>query len=187
MNALIPINTEYLGFRFRSRLEARVAVFLHSARIEFEYEIEGFRLPSGPYLPDFWLPGMSLRGGESNGCWLEVKPADIESNHPLLQELGEASGKPAILCCGLPNSYRTICDPRTKCSDNMFQIYPWWDNCMQFVKCYSCGAVKIEFMESNYMHCHKCGEKADDEHPDLVAAMMAASKARFEHGENGAA
>jgi hypothetical protein len=185
MNALVPINTEYLGFKFRSRLEARVAKFFHCANIEFGYEIEGFSLPSGYYLPDFWLPGMSLRGEEYRGCWLEVKPPNTDCDQVRLRELGESSGSPAILCCGLPNSFswpygnrRTIAS-----SDNMYQIWPPWDNCLQFMKCYFCGAIKIEFMEGSYMFCHKCGGKSDDQHPDLVSAMYAASIARFEHGE----
>ena len=51
------INTMYNGYRFRSRLEARWAVFFDAARIEYEYEPEGFKLEDGTrYLPDFYLP-----------------------------------------------------------------------------------------------------------------------------------
>lgn len=50
------IQTEYAGYRFRSRAEARWAVFFRTAHIPFDYEREGFKLPSGAYLPDFWLP-----------------------------------------------------------------------------------------------------------------------------------
>ena len=50
------IETRYKGYRFRSRLEARWAVFFDALCIEWEYEREGFVLPYGPYLPDFWLP-----------------------------------------------------------------------------------------------------------------------------------
>ena len=52
-----PIETEYNGYRFRSRLEARWAVFFDSLKIKYEYEQEGFQLPNGKkYLPDFYLP-----------------------------------------------------------------------------------------------------------------------------------
>jgi hypothetical protein len=37
-----PIETEYKGFRFRGRLEARWAVFFDAAGIEWQYEVEGF-------------------------------------------------------------------------------------------------------------------------------------------------
>lgn len=49
------INTQYKGYNFRSRTEARWAVFLDALGFEWEYEREGFHLPSGPYLPDFYL------------------------------------------------------------------------------------------------------------------------------------
>ena len=35
-----PIETVYNGYRFRSRLEARWAVFFDAAGIEYEYEPE---------------------------------------------------------------------------------------------------------------------------------------------------
>jgi hypothetical protein len=61
-----PIETLDRGYRFRSRLEARWAVFFDRCRESFAYEHEGFRLPSGPYLPDFFFPH---RQG-----FVEVKP-----------------------------------------------------------------------------------------------------------------
>lgn len=62
------IETKYKGHRFRSRLEARWAVFFDSFKEKWRYEIEGFNLPSGYYLPDFWLPRFD--------CWLEIKPTE---------------------------------------------------------------------------------------------------------------
>ena len=51
------IETEYNGYKFRSRLEARWAVFFDNARIEYEYEPEGYENELGErYLPDFYLP-----------------------------------------------------------------------------------------------------------------------------------
>ena len=51
------IETEYKGYRFRSRLEARWAVFFDALGVQWFYEHEGFDLgKSGWYLPDFWLP-----------------------------------------------------------------------------------------------------------------------------------
>lgn len=56
------IETRYAGCRFRSRLEARWAVFFDTLGIRWEYEPEGFELPSGRYLPDFWFPDHRLYG-----------------------------------------------------------------------------------------------------------------------------
>lgn len=61
------IQTNYAGCRFRSRLEARWAVFFDSLKVPWSYEHEGFDLGGGEwYLPDFWLPEQRL--------WLEIKP-----------------------------------------------------------------------------------------------------------------
>jgi len=71
MAAIKPIETHYGGYRFRSRLEARWAVFFDSLDppIEWEYEPEGYEIPTSlgtqRYLPDFWL--------DSVGQWGEVK------------------------------------------------------------------------------------------------------------------
>lgn len=55
MIAAIP--AAYNGYRFRSRTEARWAVFLDILNIRWEYEVEGYQLADGlRYLPDFWLP-----------------------------------------------------------------------------------------------------------------------------------
>lgn len=61
------IETLYKGYRFRSRLEARWAVFFDAITVQYEYEPQGFSLGGVAYLPDFWLPTL--------GWWLEIKPS----------------------------------------------------------------------------------------------------------------
>lgn len=63
--ALKAIETFYNGYRFRSRLEARWAVFFDESGIRYEYEAEGYNLDGHRYLPDFWLP--------DKDCWAEIK------------------------------------------------------------------------------------------------------------------
>lgn len=59
MQNIKPIETIYNGNRFRSRLEARVAVALDEMGIKYFYEPEGYALSSGErYLPDFYLPDL---------------------------------------------------------------------------------------------------------------------------------
>jgi hypothetical protein len=66
MSNVKAIETQYQGYLFRSRLEARWAVFFDALGIEWRYEPEGYELPDGTrYLPDFWLP--------SEGKFAEVK------------------------------------------------------------------------------------------------------------------
>ena len=56
-----PIETVYNGYRFRSRLEARWAVFFDAAGIEYEYEPQGYVFDDGTkYLPDFFLPDFNI-------------------------------------------------------------------------------------------------------------------------------
>lgn len=59
------IPTKYNGYTFRSRQEARWAVFFDYLGVEYEYEKEGFNLPCGYYLPDFWIPEWK--------AWIEIK------------------------------------------------------------------------------------------------------------------
>ena len=71
-NNIKPIKTIYKGYRFRSRLEARWAVFFDACGVEWEYEPEGFDLGDGIcYLPDFLLHG--VKGYVEGDLYVEVK------------------------------------------------------------------------------------------------------------------
>lgn len=90
--AIKAIETRYLGHHFRSRLEARWAIYFDAAGIKWEYEHEGFVLPDEtPYLPDFWLPELK--------CFAEVKPFGFSK-----EEFYKASNlpRPCILLDGKP-------------------------------------------------------------------------------------
>lgn len=60
-----PIETYYNGYRFRSRLEARWAVFFRAVGLEYQYEPEGFEMGGICYLPDFYIPSIDR--------WFEIK------------------------------------------------------------------------------------------------------------------
>ena len=74
MAEIKAIETEYNGYRFRSRLETRWAVFFDALGIEYQYETEGFEAPTYNgqekvfYLPDFYLPKINI--------YCEVKGTD---------------------------------------------------------------------------------------------------------------
>lgn len=68
------IETKYKGYRFRSRLEARWAVFFESLGWKWEYEPEGFELESGWYLPDFRI---------NDHLWVEIKGKKPTENEKL--------------------------------------------------------------------------------------------------------
>ncbi len=70
-----PIETVYDGYKFRSRLEARWAVFFKTIGAKYDYEKEGYDLGKlGWYLPDFWLPHYSDEFNDGKtGVFVEVK------------------------------------------------------------------------------------------------------------------
>jgi hypothetical protein len=69
-----PIETHYKGYRFRSRLEARWAVFFDALGLAWEYEPEGFELGDGlRYLPDFRVRYPECDNNGKVFQWFEVK------------------------------------------------------------------------------------------------------------------
>lgn len=179
-----PIETVFKGFKFRSRLEARWAVFFETLGIPWEYEKEGYDLNGTWYLPDFFLPTVGLRSSGKPGIWIEVKSLEHKGTAEETAKyfnLYRATGYPLVLYKGIPEYQMEAGYQHGGSSGGE----GWWDNYMNFCKCFKCGCIKVEFLESNYMDCPKCGSHCDTDHPDLLAAIEAARQARFEHGERG--
>jgi hypothetical protein len=89
------IPTKYKGVVFRSRLEARWAVYFDYFGIEWLYEFQGFQLDSGCYLPDFWLPQVNH--------WAEVKPDKLTKLEELkIEDLVIGTGNDCLLLIGVP-------------------------------------------------------------------------------------
>ena len=75
MTDIKAIETRYKGYRFRSRLEARWAVFFDALGLTWDYEPEGFETDAGWYLPDFRL---TIDNPSDNPwVWVEVKPQKL--------------------------------------------------------------------------------------------------------------
>jgi hypothetical protein len=181
MNEIKAIETHYKGCRFRSRVEARWAVFFDSLGLKWEYEKEGFELPSGRYLPDFWVSsGYELGVGNELAKWIEIK-GQSPSQHELqlLKELSEATRWHSALICGSPWEFDFWSPRRTN------------------------GEVEIEALDfSGFLHCFPGNESccrymfADLVVPprikqqsifrtmrELRDAIEASRSARFEFGE----
>lgn len=164
------IETRYKGYHFRSRLEARWAVFFDALGIEWQYEPEGFELPSGKYLPDFFLP---LRLGhwryadhQAPGYWIEIKgerPTDLD--RVLLEELAVHTGHNAQMLVGSVGDEEIISAPREGgfselgIAGRFHWLAAWTD----------CRPMSADLSAAEYRRC-----------------VAAARSARFEHGQSGA-
>ena len=91
MSRINAIETFYKGYRFRSRLEARWAVFFDALGVEYEYEPQGFVLPSGKhYLPDFKIKCYGTRGDFCDSTEIPIWPC-IKCKHHIGSSVDMAS------------------------------------------------------------------------------------------------
>lgn len=164
-----PIQTAYKGYNFRSRLEARWAVFFDQLNIPYEYEPEGYNLGNGYYyLPDFRI----------NDFFIEVKPGEepTEEEKEKARLLSEHAGCDVVIVCGDPLNHYSV----------------WYKD----GKLYPYSGMQIGFMQfddgSFYLLCVGGGYKELKEHCVKMNifceydAAIAARSARFEHGQSGA-
>jgi len=194
MSILKAIETRYNGYLFRSRLEARWAVFLDRLSVDYEYEVEGFDLSSVPkseggrdlmgkaawYLPDFWLP--------EPASWMEVKPtAPTLIERERAARLAVASGKDVVIVVGKPwvfSEHESGYDGTdsgyiflggTGLSDHFYML----------TACPFCRKVEWTFDgRADRISC-KCPNppKSVGDFARIQRAYLAAKRARFEHGE----
>lgn len=191
------IETRYKGYRFRSRLEARWAVFFDHIGLQWEYEPEGFELGGGVrYLPDFRIdaPGFTV--------WYEIKPRYKTTDakfEAFKDALGDSDTEFAFLLSGSPidllNSGWAVC-PRcgTICKHEVYDF----GHDIGF-NCFPCdcntpggGGHATERGLLSDVTPHKGSVLLS--HLDfamvkrnVTKAANNATGARFEHGENGGA
>lgn len=191
-----PIETAYKGYRFRSRLEARWAVFFDALHFDWQYEPEGFELPSGQlYLPDFRI----VMQGEPN--WFEIKPGDVAETVTFCEFMEALSpGSRGSILNDIPDPLH-VRDSFLSYYGNDDRPYVWFsggdgfggngwnDNCYRFCVCQACGVAGFEFEgRSARIGCgcsiHRdCDGNETPNHPKIIAALAAARGARFEHDE----
>lgn len=175
------IPTRYAGYHFRSRLEARWAVFFDALGWEWEYEPEGFDLPSGRYLPDFRVDFSSY-----SLMWVEVKGvAPSESEWLALKELCASTNQWGLMLGPIPRI--AIAETGTHRRGNALYGPP----------CKTCTCVDPygSLLEIFDVPITGSGNR-NPSHPwpgfqyvagyGLQPALDAARSARFEHGHSGA-
>jgi nucleoside 2-deoxyribosyltransferase len=175
---IAPIETVYRGYRFRSRLEARWAVFFDAAEIEWQYEPEGYQLKTGYYLPDFWLPRLE--------AFVEVKPtyeAYLKATPDIMKELVERSGHRGMFLIGSPTTdtdhLATMFEVIMR-GDRPVALPSWWDHCLVCNEIYfgdRCDCC-VSPAQGGFQRNASGSSR-------LYHALSEAQRARFEHGESG--
>lgn len=174
-----PIETIYKGHRFRSRLEARWAVFFDSLDLPYEYELEGYELGDGlRYLPDFFLPDL--------GVHVEVKPHDKLSKKDIrkLVTFAGPGDKPTLLIVGSPtNEKMYFLDRRSLPSweeleqdDEEILRTLFWEQASDSSVCIA-ALPMVRGWHITYTHQPPYYDHA------VSSALLEAKQARFEHGE----
>jgi hypothetical protein len=189
-----PIETRFNGQLYRSRHEARWAVFLTTLGEPFHYEAEGFELlPIGMadpqqtpshvfcdaplfYVPDFWLPRVKQ--------WIEIKP-DLgtwgydDLTVEKARRLAVHSGYAVIIVCGNPG----LSDGST---GDAYKAYVPDDCDYLWCVCGHCGAVGLQYGgRSERLLCCDSNQKDHGgkryayDLPRLRGAFDAATRHRF--------
>ena len=182
------IETRYAGCRFRSRLEARWAVFFTTLHIPWEYEPQGFMINGTPYLPDFYLPQQKL--------WVEIKPGPAAELDPTGNEKWNAfSRRIEFIGCRAAIFEGNIPAPtehRWRDNDRGLRISTHDDQDYAWCACRTGQHFDIQFEgRSARIKCgcpgYEPGGRGHDAYGFLIEeAYAAARSARFEHGESGA-
>ncbi len=172
---LKPIETEYNGYRFRSRLEARWAVFFDKIGIRYEYEKEGYDLDGVWYLPDFWLP--------NHDHWVEIKGERLQvggMDEEKIKRLVRQSRKQVAVFWGqidtklnLPILYR-LASP--------LEDFVIADKESPWTECPVCHMIGLANNgRPSFLPCGCCDMAYETSR--LIIGYTAARSARFEHKE----
>ena len=173
MNEIKAIETEYNGYRFRSRLEARWAVFFDAMGIKYEYEPEGYVLQDGErYLPDFRLHVRHRSSTDENEpVYAEVKGVLSPKDKKKCDEFSKFY--PLILLGNIPADANEYMGDYCKFNDEFFSY--WFIDGDPY-----CALFSIHQGEP-----WVCGVDHEqyDNGESMNKALTKARQARFEHGE----
>lgn len=190
MTNLKPIETEYKGYRFRSRLEARWAVFFDACGVKWEYEPEGFDLGDGiKYLPDFRLHGVILNHclkAENCSIFVEVKGEMNDADAEKINRFHQQGGR--ILVVGnIPDGTNVdeLIDNMDAASGGIKPGWPVFYNFETIDSDYFGAYPGVDkngtftLFGNDYSYISQMNKEATDK------AYRTARQARFEFGEKG--
>ena len=184
MSDIKPIQTEYKGYKFRSRLEARWAVFFDACGVDWEYEPEGYDLGDGIYyLPDFLIHGCWARRCHPIDLYVEVKGIMTNEDRQkieLFSGIKNEITKPILVVGNIPNGKDAI-DMACQCFDKCNHSGDLYN--FEYVDGDYFGAfLGIEFLGFPCLFSENELEFMDSYKTEK--AYKLARQARFEHGEN---
>lgn len=170
--AIKAIETNYDGYRFRSRLEARWAVFFNAIGLEYQYEIEGFEMDGVRYLPDFYIPSLN-RWFEIKGTVLNTK--EIKKCEEFCRRFDNENIKYSILI-GAPDAIKI---------DGYYGIleYVWEWPSKAYPENYRILAEGLVDKEYYSRFMRGLWVVPDISEEELANAVITARQARFEYGE----
>lgn len=165
--------TKYNGITFRSRLEARWAVFFDHMGIRYLYEPKRVTTPLGWYIPDFYLPDLQT-------FWI-VKGDDIDETEQEKVQYLASNGYGAVIARGdFPERTRSLFRDRWGADkfygwvrhsyrdelDSTFRSRFHWDNEVFFGKCKYCGAINLTYGMRIGRIC-QLNDTGDPLHPNI--------------------
>lgn len=142
---LKAIDTYYNGYFFRSRLEARWAMFFDELEIKYLYEHEGYQLSDGTlYLPDFYLP--------ESDSFFEVKGVMTDEDMHKIKQLIADSEKAVTIGYG-DMSFQACDDMQIYQDSKGFELSTKENSCL--VRCRKCNKYYFRAIEGAY-ECPCC-------------------------------
>lgn len=177
------IETTYGGILFRSRLEARWAVFMDAMNVRYVYEPEAYDLGDCCYLPDFWLPDLNT--------FLEIKPVvPTEAESRKAVRLAEDSNSRVIILFGSPGYVTDAALPMWWADqEHAFSVSPYNSEVFYgggdcgycWCQCSVCGMAGLEYEgRGSRLTCGCNGFDHFVNTPDLRRAYELAMSARFD-------
>jgi hypothetical protein len=188
MRTFKTLPSVYKGVTYRSRVEARWAIFLDELDIGAQYEPEGVKMDEVYYLPDFFISDLDI--------YVEVKGGiPTEEERQKCRLLAACSGKDVLLAIGDPGTGRGELYRAKRAEPT------------EYYEGYEDGELNAFIGECRLMHCgeivlaegdmcggflypsRNCGnpERCGDKFPTLLndriaRAIAAARDYRFNHG-----
>jgi hypothetical protein len=198
MIAAIP--TTYRGITYRSRLEARWAVFFSTLNLAYEYELDRFNLDQLKdderdteqknilYTPDFLIPKQRLF---SRPMWVEVKGNFQDIDGLAMLRLTVTTKIEGLIIGSIPQLPKNVCEWGRSDAESWAGSLEWssaYPNCGDighfFCECPHCGSFGYEFWcRADRLNCCDSGRSHHKNYHmgnKIPDAISVASSYKFE-------